>query len=199
MVGSKCTKVPRTSWPSLRRTRTAIPTETTHCGRAEGRAGGAGCSSEANPLAARLGKSGHGAGTRRRPAVDDEDPVGRDRCRRAGCVASGAARHRRGRGAGLLAGAPGDAWDPRAPDPLDAGSEGRRQGAQPTGGGAGRGRRGRGAACSGAARALSEQGRRNSRGASGRRPGAGGRGIGRRPAGWRGWGRGRERGLQGAA
>jgi hypothetical protein len=28
MVGSKCTKVPRTSWPSLRRTRTAIPTET---------------------------------------------------------------------------------------------------------------------------------------------------------------------------
>jgi hypothetical protein len=28
MVGSKCTKVPQTSWPSLRRTRTAIPTET---------------------------------------------------------------------------------------------------------------------------------------------------------------------------
>jgi hypothetical protein len=28
MVGSKFTKVPRTSWPSLRRTCTAIPTET---------------------------------------------------------------------------------------------------------------------------------------------------------------------------
>jgi hypothetical protein len=56
-----------------------------------------------------------------------------------GCAASGAAWHRRGRGASLLAGAPGDAWDPRAPDPLDARSEGRRQGARPAGGGAGRG------------------------------------------------------------
>jgi hypothetical protein len=41
---------------------------------------GAGCSGEADPLAARLGKSGHGAGAQRsrrgarwRPAVDDED------------------------------------------------------------------------------------------------------------------------------
>jgi hypothetical protein len=159
-----------------------------------------------------------GIGARRRPTVDDEDPTGRDRCRRAATLLG------TGRGQPVQGGAAWTAAEARIAA-LQQEGHGRvrgvgrstaqaRQGRGPPGGCSWRrlgsasaesarrrvgGKEAGSAACSGAARALSEQGRRNSGGASGRRPGAGGRGRGRRPAGWRGWGRGRERGLQGAA